>query len=412
MAPKRTSSGATARPLSCVDSIVGIGSATVIGNFPQQEILLSVKVALGKRDVLTADSVWTARKGRIVAIDVDDGTLAPLGRRPATIYDIAHEAGVSAQSVSRFMRGFAQRSGTRAKIERALESLEYKPNLTARSLVTGRSHRLGALTHEINQVGPSQVLQGASAAARDAGYLLDIVALDMGNIDEITRALEMLQQHELAGVVALASTDQMRSAIAQVNVEVPVLLFSEQDEDDSAGSWLNGIPLAMEHLVDLGHRRIAHIAGPVTWSAARNRLHAYEHALSAHGLGPGLVVEGDWSAESGYRATRTLLEGEVPTAIAAANDQMALGAMLALAEAGLSVPGDVSVTGLDDTPEAAFFSPPLTTVRVDFRAEGRRAVNDLLTRVNAEETVDSTPFPLELIARRSSAPPADSRVRT
>lgn len=326
-------------------------------------------------------------------------------KRSATIYDIAHEAGVSAQSVSRFMRGFEQRSGTRAKIERALESLEYKPNLTARSLVTGRSHRLGALTHEINQVGPSQVLQGASAAARDAGYLLDIVALDMGNTDEITRALEMLQQHELAGVVALASTDQMRSAVAQIHVEVPVLLFSEQDEDDDAGSWLNGMPLALEHLVAFGHRRIAHIAGPSTWSAARNRLHAYEHVMSSKRLGPPLVAEGDWSAESGYRAAQQILATEAPTAIAAANDQMALGAMLALSEAGLSVPQDVSVTGLDDTPEAAFFSPPLTTVRVDFPAEGRRAVNDLLERLRAEETVDSTPHPLELVVRRSTASP-------
>lgn len=326
-------------------------------------------------------------------------------KRPATIYDIAREAGVSAQSVSRFMRGFEQRSGTRSKIERALESLEYKPNLTARSLVTGRSHRLGALTHEIDQVGPSQVLQGASAAARDAGYLLDIVALDMGNTDEITQAIEMLQQHELAGVVALASTDQMRSAIAQVHVDVPVLLFSEQDEDDDAGSWLNGMPLVLEHLLELGHRRIAHIAGPSTWSAARNRLHAYEHVMTAKRLGSPSVAEGDWSAESGYRAARELLRGEAPTAIAAANDQMALGAMLALTEAGLSVPGDVSVTGLDDTPEAAFFSPPLTTVRVDFRAEGRRAVNDLLQQLHADETVDITPRPLELVVRRSTAVP-------
>lgn len=326
-------------------------------------------------------------------------------KRPATIYDVAREAGVSAQSVSRFMRGFEQRSGTRAKIERALEILEYKPNLTARSLVTGRSHRLGAITHEIGQVGPNQVLQGASAAARDAGYLLDIVALDMGNVEEITRALEMLQQHDLAGVVALASTDQMISAVAEVDVEVPVLLFSEQDDEDDDFSWLEGMPLALDHLLELGHRHIAYIAGPSTWAAGRNRRHAYEQLVASRGLGAPLVVEGDWSAESGYHATQQLLAKGVPTAIAAANDQMALGAILALSEAGLSVPHDVSVTGWDDTPEAAFFSPPLTTVRVDFRAEGRRAVNELLQRLNAEEAMPSTRRPLELIRRRSTATP-------
>lgn len=340
-----------------------------------------------------------------MAIDISEQIAPAPARRPANIYDIAREAGVSAQSVSRFMRGFEQRSGTRAKIERALEGLEYKPNLTARSLVTGRSHRLGALTHEIDQVGPSQVLQGASTAARDAGYLLDIVALDMGNIHEITRALEMLQQHELAGVVALASTDQMRAAIEQVSVDVPVLLFAEEDEEANVSTWLNGMPLVLDHLIGLGHCHIAHIAGPSTWSAARNRVHAYEHAMAAQNLGTPQIAEGDWSAESGYRATKELLRKGTPTAITAANDQMALGAMLALTEAGLSVPGDVSVTGLDDTPEAAFFSPPLTTVRVDFRAEGRRAVNDLLIKLQTEETVDTTQQPLQLIARRSSAAP-------
>lgn len=340
-----------------------------------------------------------------MTIDVADSPrtagLAP--RRTATIYDIAREAGVSHQSVSRYMRGIDQRSATRSKIERALETLEYKPNLTARSLVTGRSHRLGALTHEIDQVGPSQVLQGASAAARDAGYLLDIVALDMSDTGEITRALEILLQHDLAGVVALASTDEMRSAIAGLAVDVPVLLFSEQDEDAGPGQ-LNGIPLAMEHLIALGHRDVAHISGPLTWSAARNRRLAYERLVAERGLVSTGDVEGDWSAESGHRATRELLALGRPTAIVAANDQMALGALLALSEAGFDVPGDVSVTGLDDTPESAFFSPPLTTVRVDFRAEGRDAVNALLRSVHAPEVIDSTPEPLTLVARRSTGP--------
>lgn len=326
-------------------------------------------------------------------------------RRTATIYDIAREAGVSHQSVSRFMRGIDQRSGTRAKIERALESLEYKPNLTARSLVTGRSHRLGALTHEINQVGPSQVLQGASAAAREAGYLLDIVALDMGNTDEIAQALEVLLQHDLAGIVALASTDQMRAAIAQFTLDVPVLLFAEEEEpeDARATSSLNGIPLVMQHLVNLGHRRVGHISGPMTWSAARNRRRAYEDAVQTYGLESVGIIQGDWSAASGHRAARELLAGQTPTALIAANDQMALGAMLALQEAGLKVPTDVSVTGLDDTPEAAFYTPPLTTVRVDFRSEGRRAVNSLLAQAGADESIEVSASPLALVERRSTS---------
>lgn len=326
-------------------------------------------------------------------------------RRTATIYDIAREAGVSHQSVSRFMRGIDQRSGTRAKIERALESLEYKPNLTARSLVTGQSHRLGALTHEINQVGPSQVLQGASAAAREAGYLLDIVALDMGNTDEIAQALEVLLQHDLAGIVALASTDQMRAAIAQFTLDVPVLLFAEEEEPEAAhlASGLNGIPLVMQHLANLGHRRVGHISGPMTWSAARNRRRAYEEAVRTYALESVGIAEGDWSAASGHRAARQLVAHQSPTALVAANDQMALGAMLALQEIGLNVPADVSVTGLDDTPEAAFYTPPLTTVRIDFRSEGRRAVKSVLAQAGAHESVDVAASPLTLMERRSTA---------
>lgn len=331
----------------------------------------------------------------------------PPARKTATIYDIAREAGVSHQSVSRFMRGIDLRLGTRQKIELALEHLEYKPNLTARSLVTGKSHRIGALTHEIDQVGPSQVLQGAGAAARDAGYLLDIVALDMGDEGEIAQALEVLLQHDLAGLVALASTDQMRAAVAKFALDIPILIFAEEEKRDGANDSdrLNGIPLVMRHLLGLGHREFAHIGGPATWSAARNRRRAFEEIVAECGLSAVGRLEGDWSASSGYVAAQVLLRDHVPTAIVAANDQMALGAILALNELGLRVPEDVSVTGVDDIPESAYFGPPLTTVRTDFKSEGRRAVNALLTQSGADVRSKTVSSPLELVVRRSTAKP-------
>lgn len=331
---------------------------------------------------------------------------SPAPRKSATIYDIARAADVSHQSVSRYMRGLDMRASTRAKIEKALETLSYRPNLTARALITGRSNRIGALTHEINQYGPSLIIQGATAAAREAGYLLDVVTLDMGDVDELNEALGLLLQYDLAGILAFSSTDSTREVFEQTDFGVPALIASEaEDREVEAHPDGPGIGQLVAYLVSLGHTRLVHIAGPETWSAARNRLHAFEAALAHHDLTPAGIVHGDWSARSGYEAVTAIPAGALPTAIVAANDQMALGAMHALAERGIAVPRDISVTGLDDTPEAPYFTPSLTTMRLDFRAQGREALTTLLRRIgDAPETPDRIPAP-ELVIRDSTAPP-------
>ncbi len=337
----------------------------------------------------------------------DMSTSLPAPRRAGTIYDIAREAGVSHQSVSRFMRGFALRAATRTRIEAALETLEYKPNLTARSLVTGKSHRIGALTHEINQVGPATILQGASAAARDAGYLLDIVTLDVADAREIDQALELLLQHDLAGVIALSSTDHMRAAFADTSFAVPAVLAGESDEPDDrtsdTGGW-EAISLAVNHLATLGHRQFLHLSGPVAWSAARNRRRSYERAVQGAGAVSLGILEGDWSAQSAYDAITQLSADALPTAIVAANDQMALGAMHALHARELMVPEAISVTGVDNTPESAFYSPALTTVSLDFFAQGQAAVHALLQRIDDTPPPTTNVTVAQLITRRSTGP--------
>jgi DNA-binding LacI/PurR family transcriptional regulator len=328
--------------------------------------------------------------------------------KPATIYDVAEAAGVSHQTVSRFLRGFEGiRPQTKQRVVDALERLNYRPNLSARSLTTGRSHRIGALTHEISQVGPSKILQGASAAAREAGYLLDVVTLDVGDLASIEEALELVMQHNLAGVLALASTDEMTEAFERTEFRVPAYIAAEEDDALSGNpSQLTsvGFPALIEHLASLGHRRFLHIAGPATWSAARNRSRAYEAAIERRGLHSEGILTGDWSAQSGFEAIRRISTDLGATAVVAANDQMALGAMLALTERGISVPGDVSVTGVDDIPEAAFFSPPLTTLRVDFAAQGRTAVQELLGQINRTTPPRGAVLASELIPRRSTGP--------
>ncbi|WES64354.1 substrate-binding domain-containing protein [Microbacter sp. GSS18] len=325
-------------------------------------------------------------------------------RRSATIYDIARLADVSHQSVSRYLRGLPMRDSTRERIEKALTEVEYKPNLTARALTTGRSHRIGALTHEIDQVGPSQIVQGASQAARAAGYLLDIVSLDMTDPAAVEEAVALLRQHDLAGILALSSTDEMRRAFEHASFDVPTVIVTESDDPDDDDLLSFAIPALIDHLADLGHERFLHVAGPDAWAAARNRRLAYERAVTARGLTSVGTLMGDWSAKSGHDAIASLPDARTATAIVAANDQMALGALRALAERGIRVPDDVSVTGVDDIPEAAYFTPPLTTVRIDFRTQGRDAVHELLAEVDGVERERATTMKSGLILRSSCGP--------
>lgn len=300
------------------------------------------------------------------------------------------------------------RPGTRAKIEKALETLSYRPNLAARALISGRSHRIGALTHEVDQVGPSRIIQGATSAARDAGYLLDVVTLDMGDVVELKQALALLTQHDLAGILAFASTDVTRAVFEQTDFGVPVVIAAEEELSGPVEMRIHepGISELVDYLVGLGHREFLHIAGPATWSAARNRLRSFEAALAGHRLTPAAVIHGDWSARSGAEAVHDLPLESLPTAIVAANDQMALGAIHALADRGIRVPNDVSVTGVDDSPESAYYIPALTTVRLDFRAQGREAFAALLDRIEGDEAAaPQDRMQPTVVVRRSSAPP-------
>jgi len=328
--------------------------------------------------------------------------------RAATIYDVARVAGVSHQTVSRYLRGYEGiRPHTRERVEQALGELGYRPNLTARSLKSGESHRIGALTHEISNVGPARIVEGASAAAREAGYVLDIVSLDTRNPHAIEESLALITQHNLAGVLALGVTDEMTREFEATAFRVPAYVATESDgltDDPRAALSRIGVPALIRHLADLGHRRFVHLAGPLEWSASRNRVRAYEDAIDALEVESVTILNGDWSARSGYQALATLDEIPDATAFVAANDQMALGAMLALKEAGLRVPQDVSVVGIDDIPEAAYFDPPLTTVRNDFDGQGRAAVRHLLALIENTEARPTIVAPPVLVVRQSSGP--------
>ncbi|NHI17774.1 LacI family DNA-binding transcriptional regulator [Microbacterium excoecariae] len=326
--------------------------------------------------------------------------------RPATIYDVARAAGVSHQTVSRFLRGYEGiRPHTRERVEQALATLDYRPNLTARSLKSGTSHIVAALTHELAQVGPARTAEGATAAAREAGYVLDLITLDVHDPRAIERTLGELRQRRLAGVLALSSTDEMNRAFAETAFGVPFHIHAEADEPGGGATELavSGIPQLIAHLADLGHERLVHVAGAANWSASRNRARAVAAAAARAGIEVVAELPGDWSARSGHDAVAALPELPDATAYVAANDQMALGVMLALRERGLRIPEDVSVAGIDDIPEAAYFDPPLTTLRIDFAARGRQAFGELVARIDegAGGAIRAPGRP-ELIRRRST----------
>jgi len=330
-------------------------------------------------------------------------------RRRATIYDVARAAGVSHQTVTRVLRGFEGiRPETRARVQAALGELGYRPNMAARSLATNRSRRICALVYELLQVGPSKTIQGASDAAREAGYVVDVITLDPTDDDAVQRAFDVMREEDLAGILAFAPMDLLSERIARADFSVPVLMETQTDLDAAAHHTSvseQGLTQVVDHLVALGHEAFFHVSGPLTWWASRNRLEAYKNALARHGLASHGSIEGSWTPESGYRAGRDLPLDTGVTAVVAANDQMALGVLRALSERGLRLPEDMSVTGFDDIPESAYFQPPLTTVRLDYARQGRALMNRMLTLLGAGEVDDATPARAELVVRSSVAAP-------
>jgi DNA-binding LacI/PurR family transcriptional regulator len=333
--------------------------------------------------------------------------------------DVARLAGVSHQTVSRVLNGSPNVSGpTRAKVLAAMEELGYRRNAVARALATRRSGTLGVITFNTVLHGPVTTLYGVERAASALGLGVSIAVVDHITSDAVVRALTRLLDQSVEGVVAMAP---QQDAVRALTAELPALptVFVGGVVGGSAGDTSpvpavgtdqhGGAHAATRHLLELGHSTVHHLAGPQDWLDARWRVEGWRAALAIAGAPEPEFVAGDWSAGSGYAGMRTLLAADPGlTAVFVANDQMALGALCALDEAGRSVPGDVSIVGFDDVPEAEFFRPPLTTVSQQFSEAGRRAVQMLLDLIRPDDAATSTkPRPLvptELLVRRSSGP--------
>ncbi|NQW87753.1 MULTISPECIES: LacI family DNA-binding transcriptional regulator [unclassified Frigoribacterium] len=328
--------------------------------------------------------------------------------KDATIYDVAKRAGVSHQTVSRFLRGFEGiRPTTREKVEQALAELEYRPNSAARYLRLQRTNRIGLLADNMHQSGPARTIAGATEAARSLGYVTDIVSMDGGDERSVDDALDLMLGQQIAGIVVTAQTAVARSALERRAISVPVARdFGLMVEGTTESINEHAGRVAAEHLVGLGHRRVAYVAGPDQWLAARERADGFRQAVTGSGGAVTVTDVGDWSAAAGYDiGLRLAARTDDFTAIAVANDAMAMGLLAALAAEGVSVPHEVSVVGNDDTPEARFMVPSLSTVALDFGFEGAHVMTSLIAHIEGRspDTASRLPVP-SLVARASTAP--------
>ncbi|GGK79861.1 LacI family transcriptional regulator [Ornithinimicrobium pekingense] len=325
------------------------------------------------------------------------------------MYDVAREAGVSHQTVSRVINDAPNvAAGTSERVREAMARLGYRPSASARSLAARRSRVIGVVTFVGPYFGPMSTIQGVEAAARARGYTPHTVSLAGLGLDQARGLLDDLLQRDVEGLVVVAPTDEQAGLVDSVIPrELPVLALEARlpGRPLVASDNVHGGELAAEHLVSLGHTRIGLVAGPPDWSEARLRTVGFESVLAASGLAPAGKADGDWSARSGYEAWPALRDAGV-TAVYVANDQMALGVLSALCESGLRVPEDVSVVGYDNTPESGWYYPPLTTVEQEFRRAGEVGIEQLVRLVEGTEVEPEVLVSPALVVRRSTGAPA------
>ncbi len=325
----------------------------------------------------------------------------------STIRDVARAAGVSIATVSRVFNGTNPVSEVaRRRVEAAALELDYWPNVAARSLIGSRTHTLGVLLPDLYGEFFSDVIRGIDHAAAAVNHQI-LVASSHANANEFLSAARSMRGR-VDGLIAMASDRASAAAIAKITRYFSVVVLNPRTPVSGCNAIsvanLAGAVSMVEHLVQLGHRRIAMIQGPRGTGDAEQRLRGYRKALRKTGLRPDPVLEyeGDFTEASGYRAALELLRRKPrPTALFAANDYMAIGAMSALRDAGIAVPDEIAVTGFDDIAIVEYLSPPLTTVRVDAYDLGARAIELWMNRPEDASHCQHHVLSTELVVRGS-----------
>ncbi|WP_138442389.1 LacI family DNA-binding transcriptional regulator [Sinomonas susongensis] len=327
--------------------------------------------------------------------------------RAPGVREVAAAAGVSRQTVSRVLNDSPRiRPETRERVLAAMAELQFRPNRAARMLTTARSRTIGVLASSASSLyGPASSLDAVENAAREAGYFVTVAHAPSPAEEDLLAALGHLVDQSVDGMVVIAPQQRVQEAMASVSFGVPTVELHGAGTGDEAGLFVDqveGARLAVRHLVRKGHRKILHVCGPLDWAEARARREGFlleTEASDAEGV---VSREGDWTAASGAEIAAEVLMDPSITAVFSSNDQMALGVLHAARLAGRRVPDDLAVVGFDDVPEAAFFAPPLTTVRQDFAELGRRCVTRLVALIEGAEVAFDDPVAPELVPRSST----------
>src|ERR1700722_11446757 len=328
--------------------------------------------------------------------------------RPLMV-DVARLAGVSHQTVSRVLNDHPHVSAkTRAEVLAAIRDLGYRPNAAARTLATGRTKALGVISVDSTLYGPSSMLYGLEQAA-PPDYLVAIARLDTFDRELLHKAIDRFLGQAVEGIIVVAPQVAAVESLLSLTTDVPLVAIKCGIDAPLPAVTIDnqaGAARATQYLLDLGHRTVHNLAGPASWLDSQERITGWQRTLVAAGAPVPELVHGDWSARSGFEMGHRLAALPEVTAVLCASDQMARGLLRALAEHGRSVPGDVSVVGFDDIPEAAYFPPPLTPVRQDFGELGRRAMHLLMDRISGPgRFVPALPIIPDLVVRASAAPP-------
>lgn len=335
--------------------------------------------------------------------------MAAVSRKPS-INDVARIAGVSYQTVSRVINSAPDVSAaTRERVLQIIQDIGYRRNRAATALVTNRSTFIGIVTDGSPRFGPTGTLLSLESVARENGYATTVTAVREPYEESVQLAIDMLDDVGVDGIIIIAPRVSMAEAAWSASVRVPVEMIaagatSTPNVFTYSENQELGARMVTQHLIDLGHTDIAHIAGSMEWFDGRARKRGWEMALRDAGLRPGRCIEGDWSPKWAFETGLRLIEADaLPQAIFAVSDHTALGLIRAFVENGVRVPQDVSIVGFDDVEGADYFLPPLTTVRQDFPGLAKASIDVLVGAIKGRE-VDRTPGVPTLIVRNSAIP--------
>lgn len=338
-----------------------------------------------------------------------------IDERPSMAKVAAH-ADVSHQTVSRVVNGSSGvKPATRERVEAAIRELGYRRNNAARTLVTSRSGLIGVIAVGSFLFGPTRTLVGIEEAARSRDFTTLLATIRSSGDGELSeqfeRAIDTCLDRSVEAIIVIAAQEDVVRQVPMFDVDVPLIVVGPPQSHLPGLSTFSvdqrqGARDAVSHLGELGHSRIFVLTGPGKWIDAQERRTGALDECAARGIAAE-VIAGDWSPASGYEAGRALIgsPGGMPTAIFSANDAMALGLLAAFNEADVRVPGDVSLIGFDDIPEAPYFSPSLTTVHQDFTTLGHRVLEAAAATIRGDEP-DLTPVPPVVSVRNSTAGPS------